>query len=259
MPSPSLGGRGRRAGRHMPRSAATREPGDEPARASVGRDARGEVTSGARIARLARDARGDQQTAPSRPRADVAMRPACPHRYPQARAAAAGRAPHEGDIMARAMWRGAIQFGLVTIPVKLYLATEPRGGLSFNLLHEDDLQRIQMKAHCPEHGEISPLGHRPRLRVVQGPVRRHRGGGLRGRAPQDRALDRDRAVRRGRARAARVAVREAGLLPRARGGRHARRSRCCARCSSTASSRRSARSCSRTASSSRRSTRSARR
>ncbi|CAN5627019.1 Ku protein [soil metagenome] len=57
--------------------------------------------------------------------------------------------------MARSMWRGAIQFGLVTIPVKLYLATESRGGLSFNLLHEDDLQRIQMKVHCPEHGEIS--------------------------------------------------------------------------------------------------------
>ncbi len=66
--------------------------------------------------------------------------------------------------MARAMWRGAIQFGLVTIPVKLYLATEPRGGLSFNLLHKDAkeggttvpcLRRIQMKTHCPEHGEIS--------------------------------------------------------------------------------------------------------
>ena len=42
--------------------------------------------------------------------------------------------------MPRSMWRGAIQFGLVTIPVKLYLATEPRGGLSFNLLHQDDLQ-----------------------------------------------------------------------------------------------------------------------
>jgi DNA end-binding protein Ku len=57
--------------------------------------------------------------------------------------------------MARAMWRGAIQFGLVTIPVRMYLATESRGGLSFNLLHEEDLQRIQMKVHCPEHGEIS--------------------------------------------------------------------------------------------------------
>jgi DNA end-binding protein Ku len=53
------------------------------------------------------------------------------------------------------MWRGAIQFGLVTIPVKLYLATESRGGLSFNLLHKECLNRIQMKTHCPEHGEIS--------------------------------------------------------------------------------------------------------
>ena len=66
--------------------------------------------------------------------------------------------------MARSMWRGAIQFGLVTIPVRLYLATESRGGLSFNLLHKEAkeggevvpcLRRIQMKTHCPEHGEIS--------------------------------------------------------------------------------------------------------
>jgi DNA end-binding protein Ku len=53
------------------------------------------------------------------------------------------------------MWRGAIQFGLVTIPVKLYLATEPRKGISFNLLHAEDERRIQMKVHCPEHGEIA--------------------------------------------------------------------------------------------------------
>jgi DNA end-binding protein Ku len=53
------------------------------------------------------------------------------------------------------MWRGAIQFGLVTIPVKLYLATESRGGLSFHLLHKTCLNRIQMKTHCPEHGEIA--------------------------------------------------------------------------------------------------------
>ncbi len=57
--------------------------------------------------------------------------------------------------MPRAMWRGAIQFGLVTVPVKLYLATEARAGLSFNLLHKECGQRIQMKTHCPEHGEIS--------------------------------------------------------------------------------------------------------
>jgi DNA end-binding protein Ku len=55
--------------------------------------------------------------------------------------------------MARSMWRGAIQFGLVTIPVKLYLATEARGGLSFNLLHKTCLTKIQMKTYCPTHDE----------------------------------------------------------------------------------------------------------
>jgi DNA end-binding protein Ku len=64
--------------------------------------------------------------------------------------------------MPRAMWRGAIQFGLVTVPVKLYLATEARGGLSFHLLHKPDMERIQMKIHCPVHGEI------PRSETVRG-------------------------------------------------------------------------------------------
>jgi DNA end-binding protein Ku len=57
--------------------------------------------------------------------------------------------------MARSMWRGAIQFGLVTIPVKLYLATE-QSGIGFNLLHATCLNRIQMKVYCPHHDEIIP-------------------------------------------------------------------------------------------------------
>jgi DNA end-binding protein Ku len=57
--------------------------------------------------------------------------------------------------MARSMWRGAIQFGLVTIPVKLYLATE-QSGIGFNLLHRTCLNRIQMKVYCPHHDEIIP-------------------------------------------------------------------------------------------------------
>ena len=57
--------------------------------------------------------------------------------------------------MARSMWRGAIQFGLVTIPVKLYLATE-QGGIGFNLLHASCLNRIQMKIYCPYHDEVVP-------------------------------------------------------------------------------------------------------
>jgi DNA end-binding protein Ku len=56
--------------------------------------------------------------------------------------------------VARAMWKGAIQFGLVTVPVKLYLATESKYGVSFNMLHEKDLSRIQMKVWCPVDEEV---------------------------------------------------------------------------------------------------------
>jgi len=52
------------------------------------------------------------------------------------------------------MWKGAIQFGLVTIPVKLYLATESKYGVSFNMLHAEDLSRIQMKVFCPVEEKV---------------------------------------------------------------------------------------------------------
>jgi len=55
------------------------------------------------------------------------------------------------------MWKGAIQFGLVTIPIKLYLATESKG-ISFNMLHKDDLSRIQMKIFCPVEDEVISRG-----------------------------------------------------------------------------------------------------
>ena len=61
------------------------------------------------------------------------------------------------------MWKGAIQFGLVTIPVKLYLATESRAGVSFNMLHEKDMSRIQMKIWCPRG-----RGDHPRTETVKG-------------------------------------------------------------------------------------------
>ena len=52
------------------------------------------------------------------------------------------------------MWKGAIQFGLVTVPVKLYLATESKYGVSFHMLHKEDLSRIQMKIYCPEDEQV---------------------------------------------------------------------------------------------------------
>lgn len=47
--------------------------------------------------------------------------------------------------MARALWKGAISFGLVTIPVALYPAKSAQGDISFHLLHRDDLRRVHNK------------------------------------------------------------------------------------------------------------------
>jgi DNA end-binding protein Ku len=52
-------------------------------------------------------------------------------------------------IVARSMWKGAISFGLITIPVRLYTATESEYAIRFNMLHASDLSRIQMKTWCP--------------------------------------------------------------------------------------------------------------
>ncbi|MCD6022104.1 MAG: Ku protein [Actinomycetia bacterium] len=54
--------------------------------------------------------------------------------------------------MPRAMWKGAISFGLVTIPVSVYPATEEKT-LRFNQLHDDDGGRIRMKRVCSVDGE----------------------------------------------------------------------------------------------------------
>src|SRR4030095_13425613 len=59
-----------------------------------------------------------------------------------------------GHAVARSMWKGAIQFGLVTIPVKLYLATESSYQVRFHMLHEKDQSRIQMKTSCAVDEEV---------------------------------------------------------------------------------------------------------
>lgn len=52
----------------------------------------------------------------------------------------------------RALWKGAISFGLVTIPVKLYAATEQKD-IRFHLLHKEDGGRIEMKRVCTLDGK----------------------------------------------------------------------------------------------------------
>lgn len=54
--------------------------------------------------------------------------------------------------MAHAIWSGAINFGLVTIPVKLFTAVRTND-LSFNLLHKKDEGRIKYERVCAECGK----------------------------------------------------------------------------------------------------------
>jgi len=50
-------------------------------------------------------------------------------------------------LMPRSIWTGAISFGLVNIPVRLYSAVQPKE-LHFHMLHAKDGGRIQMKRVC---------------------------------------------------------------------------------------------------------------
>jgi DNA end-binding protein Ku len=54
--------------------------------------------------------------------------------------------------MPRSIWTGAISFGLVNVPVKLYSAVSKKS-VRFHQLHESDGVRIQQKRVCPADGE----------------------------------------------------------------------------------------------------------
>jgi DNA end-binding protein Ku len=52
----------------------------------------------------------------------------------------------------RPIWKGAITFGLISIPVRLYSAVESKS-LKFNLLHAKDGGRVRYKRVCSKCGE----------------------------------------------------------------------------------------------------------
>ena len=60
--------------------------------------------------------------------------------------------------MPRAMWKGAISFGLVSIPVGLYPATEEKS-LRFNQLHDEDHGRIKYQRFCAKCGNEVSFEH----------------------------------------------------------------------------------------------------
>src|SRR5688500_13070552 len=55
----------------------------------------------------------------------------------------------------QSIWKGAISFGLVSIPVRLYSATEEKD-ISFRQVHREDGGRIRYKRVCSVDGEEVP-------------------------------------------------------------------------------------------------------
>ena len=60
--------------------------------------------------------------------------------------------------MPRAIWSGAISFGLVNVPIKLFTATSQKD-VRFHQLHDKDGARIQQKRVCSKDGEEIPNEH----------------------------------------------------------------------------------------------------
>jgi len=58
--------------------------------------------------------------------------------------------PRKGTEMPRSIWNGVISFGMVSIPVKLYTATQSKD-ISFHLLHKECNTRLQQLRWCPTH------------------------------------------------------------------------------------------------------------
>ena len=57
---------------------------------------------------------------------------------------------------ARPTWKGFLKISLVSVPVRVYPATDAAASLRFNQLHAECQTRIQQKKWCPTHGrEVS--------------------------------------------------------------------------------------------------------
>jgi DNA end-binding protein Ku len=57
---------------------------------------------------------------------------------------------------ARSVASGTISFGLVSIPVRLFPATQASSAISFNMLHAKDGSRLKQQYVCAKDGEVVP-------------------------------------------------------------------------------------------------------
>src|SRR3990170_2018584 len=96
---------------------------------------------------------------PRRHRPSVAVGPVSARRARIRSSLLVGESSSRGERMPpRSMWKGAISFGLVTIPVAVFPATEERS-LKFNQLHDQDMGRIRYKRVCSVDGEEVDFEH----------------------------------------------------------------------------------------------------
>jgi len=55
--------------------------------------------------------------------------------------------------MASSVWSGYLTFGLISMPVRLFSGARS-SGISFNMLHRDDLQRVKQQYYCPAENRV---------------------------------------------------------------------------------------------------------
>jgi DNA end-binding protein Ku len=55
--------------------------------------------------------------------------------------------------MAASVWSGYLTFGLISMPVRLFSGARS-SGISFNMLHRDDLQRVKQQYICPAENRV---------------------------------------------------------------------------------------------------------
>ena len=55
--------------------------------------------------------------------------------------------------MAASVWSGYLTFGLISMPVRLFSGARS-SGISFNMLHRDDLQRVKQQYYCPADNKV---------------------------------------------------------------------------------------------------------
>ncbi len=60
--------------------------------------------------------------------------------------------------MARPIWSGALSFGLVNVPVRLFTAVRHKE-VRFHMMHDADGARIQLRRVCSAEGEEVPYAH----------------------------------------------------------------------------------------------------